>query len=103
MFALHWFTHHEVSNEANEEDQRKDKKSHSEGDSQDSCPKKISKILSGLDWIPSQVNVSVQNNIREIDRQTNMGTVLTVLQKERPDQLCPQVFGHNILPLLPSQ
>lgn len=36
-------THQEVSNETYEEDQRKDKKSHSKGYSQDSCPKKLIK------------------------------------------------------------
>lgn len=40
MFALKGFTHQEVSNETYEKDQGKDKKSHSKGYPQDSCPKK---------------------------------------------------------------
>lgn len=39
MFAVNGFTHQEVTNETNQEDQRKDKKSHSKGHPQDSCPK----------------------------------------------------------------
>lgn len=43
LFAPYAFTHQEVSNEAYEEDDGEDEKSHAKGYSQDSCPEEMNK------------------------------------------------------------
>lgn len=45
VLEVNGFTHQEVPNKTYEEDQGEDKKSHSKGYPQDSCPKKIQYII----------------------------------------------------------